>query len=242
MENLALRSSITQVKIIGTLVSISGAMVVVFCKGPTIISPSQSLSLSLHSPRGTSETKWVIGGLLLAVEYLLLSGCSILQVLLFDRWYFKAWIWIDWIGLDCISVWCAACAKSHIGCSLSRSWLGLYKWLWLAMTVTWLVLSIYSTNVSNNFLVLWHCEPKSLDKLNLNSLEFFTDPSFENIFSRDSCGLPIRLVYSNYICTNMFNGRKKPTCLDTKAWCNIGDHFILGKNQETWKIPNDRTS
>ncbi|KAK7841399.1 wat1-related protein [Quercus suber] len=60
MENLALRSSITQVKIIGTLVSISGALVVVFYKGPTIISPSQSLSLSLHSPRGTSETKWVI--------------------------------------------------------------------------------------------------------------------------------------------------------------------------------------
>ncbi|XP_030931574.1 WAT1-related protein At5g40230-like [Quercus lobata] len=79
MENLALRSSITQVKIIGTLVSISGALVVVFYKGPTIISPSQSLSLSPHSPRGTSETKWVIGGLLLAVEYLLLSGCSILQ-------------------------------------------------------------------------------------------------------------------------------------------------------------------
>ena len=85
MENLALRSSITQAKIIGTLVSISGALVVVFYKAPTIISPSQSPSLSLHSPRGTSETKWVIGGLLLAVEYLLLSGCSILQVLLFDR-------------------------------------------------------------------------------------------------------------------------------------------------------------
>ncbi|KAK4603759.1 hypothetical protein RGQ29_012315 [Quercus rubra] len=79
MENLALRSSITQVKIMGTLVSISGALVVVFYKGPTIISPSQSVSLSLHSPQGTSETKWVIGGLLLAVEYLLLSGCSILQ-------------------------------------------------------------------------------------------------------------------------------------------------------------------
>ncbi|XP_050271316.1 WAT1-related protein At5g40230-like isoform X2 [Quercus robur] len=79
MENLALRSSITQAKIIGTLVSISGAFVVLFYKGPTIISPSQSLSLSLHSPRGTSETKWVIGGLLLAVENLLFSGWSIVQ-------------------------------------------------------------------------------------------------------------------------------------------------------------------
>ncbi|KAK4603758.1 hypothetical protein RGQ29_012314 [Quercus rubra] len=79
MENLALRSSITQAKIIGTLVSISGAFVVLFYKGPTIISPSQSPSLSLHSPRGTSETKWVIGGLLLAVENLLFSGWSIVQ-------------------------------------------------------------------------------------------------------------------------------------------------------------------
>ena len=77
MENLALRSSITQAKIIGTLVSISGALVVLFYKGPTIISPFQSPSLSLHSPRGTSETKWVIGGLLLAVENLLFSGCNI---------------------------------------------------------------------------------------------------------------------------------------------------------------------
>ena len=85
MEVLAMRSSITQAKIIGTLVSISGAFVVLFYKGPTIISPSQSLSLSLHSPRGTSETKWVIGGLLLAVENLLFSGCSIVQVLLCDR-------------------------------------------------------------------------------------------------------------------------------------------------------------
>ncbi|XP_023874356.1 WAT1-related protein At5g40230 isoform X3 [Quercus suber] len=79
MENLALRSSITQAKIIGTLVSISGAFVVLFYKGPTIISPSQSPSLSLHSPRGTSETNWVIGGLLLAVENLLFSGWSIVQ-------------------------------------------------------------------------------------------------------------------------------------------------------------------
>ncbi|KAL4653529.1 hypothetical protein ACB092_01G310300 [Castanea dentata] len=79
MENLALRSSITQAKIIGTLLSISGAFIVLFYKGPAIISPSQSPSLSLHSPRGTSETKWVLGGLLLAVENLLFSGWRIVQ-------------------------------------------------------------------------------------------------------------------------------------------------------------------
>ncbi|GMY13437.1 WAT1-related protein At5g40230-like isoform X2 [Fagus crenata] len=80
MENLALRSSITQAKIIGTIVSISGALVVVFYKGPTIISaPSQSPSLSLHSPLDTSEKKWVIGGLLLAVQCLLFSSWYIVQ-------------------------------------------------------------------------------------------------------------------------------------------------------------------
>ncbi|XP_050271308.1 WAT1-related protein At5g40230-like isoform X2 [Quercus robur] len=79
MENLALRCSITQAKIMGTIVSISGALVVVFYKGPTIISSSQSTSLSLHSPQGTSETQWVIGGLLLAASNLLFSGWYIVQ-------------------------------------------------------------------------------------------------------------------------------------------------------------------
>ncbi|KAK4603753.1 hypothetical protein RGQ29_012312 [Quercus rubra] len=79
MENLALRCSITQAKIMGTIVSISGALVVVFYKGPTIISSSQSTSLSLHSPQGTSETRWVIGGLLLAASNLLFSGWYIVQ-------------------------------------------------------------------------------------------------------------------------------------------------------------------
>ncbi|GMY13441.1 WAT1-related protein At5g40240-like [Fagus crenata] len=80
MENLALRSSITQAKIIGTIVSISGALVVVFYKGPTIIlAASQSPSISLHFPLGSSQTNWIIGGLLLAAEYLLVSIWYILQ-------------------------------------------------------------------------------------------------------------------------------------------------------------------
>ena len=145
---------------------------------------------------------------------------------------------LDWIVWLC---YVQACAKSHIGCLLGRSWLGLYKWLWVALIVTWLVLSIYSTNVSNIFLVSWHYETENLEKLKLNSLQFFTDPSYENISSRDSCGLLIRLVWNNYICTSMFNSSRKLTCLDTKAWCSIGHHYILGKNQETWTIPNDRS-
>ncbi|KAK9925244.1 hypothetical protein M0R45_033573 [Rubus argutus] len=66
MERLSLRSTNTQAKVMGTLVSISGALVVVLYKGPTILST-------------TSEKDWVKGGLLLTVGYLMFSAWSILQ-------------------------------------------------------------------------------------------------------------------------------------------------------------------
>ncbi|XP_065637056.1 WAT1-related protein At5g40230 [Quercus suber] len=72
MEVLALRSSITQAKIMGTLVSILGALIVVFYKGPTIISvASEAPPLPHHFPLGSSQsqTKWVIGGLFLVIEF-----------------------------------------------------------------------------------------------------------------------------------------------------------------------------
>ncbi|KAK7823793.1 wat1-related protein [Quercus suber] len=74
MEVLALRSLITQAKIMGTPVSISGALIVVFYKGPAIMSvASQEPPLSHHFPLGASQTKRVIGSLLLATQYLLAS-------------------------------------------------------------------------------------------------------------------------------------------------------------------------
>lgn len=77
-----MRSSITRAKVMGTILSISGALVVVLYKGPTIIpAPSKSPSLSLHFPLGSSKANWIIGGLLLAAEYLLASICYIVQVL-----------------------------------------------------------------------------------------------------------------------------------------------------------------
>ncbi|XP_030946963.1 WAT1-related protein At5g40230-like [Quercus lobata] len=80
MEVLAMRSSITQAKIMGTIVSISGALIVVFYKGPAIISvASQAPPLTHHFPLGSSQTKWVIGGLLLATDYLLTSMWYIVQ-------------------------------------------------------------------------------------------------------------------------------------------------------------------
>ncbi|XP_059451466.1 WAT1-related protein At5g40240-like isoform X2 [Corylus avellana] len=80
MEKLALRSSNTRAKIMGTVISISGALVIVLYEGPKIISTSsQPPSLSHHFPLGSSQTNRVIGGLLLAVEYLLFSMWYIVQ-------------------------------------------------------------------------------------------------------------------------------------------------------------------
>ncbi|KAL6139635.1 hypothetical protein ACLB2K_057937 [Fragaria x ananassa] len=73
MEKLNWRSRSTQAKVMGTLVSISGAIVVVLYKGPTILSPTTPSFL------GISEMVWVNGGLLLTLGYLLFSVWAILQ-------------------------------------------------------------------------------------------------------------------------------------------------------------------
>ncbi|XVE83921.1 hypothetical protein DITRI_Ditri16bG0127200 [Diplodiscus trichospermus] len=84
MEKVALRSSRTQAKIIGTIVSISGALVVVFYKGPEVFpSSSRTWSSSSVLPQwpleSLPESNWVIGGVLIAVAYLLYSFWYIIQ-------------------------------------------------------------------------------------------------------------------------------------------------------------------
>ncbi|KAJ0112576.1 hypothetical protein Patl1_02698 [Pistacia atlantica] len=73
------RSAKTQAKIIGTIASISGALVVVLYEGPTILSSSATHPASLPFLLGSSLSSWVIGGLLLSVEYLLFSFWYIIQ-------------------------------------------------------------------------------------------------------------------------------------------------------------------
>lgn len=73
MERVALRSTSTQAKLIGTIVSVSGAFVVVLYKGPTVF-------LSYDEPfLSSSISNWVIGGLLLVAQYLLYSIWYIVQ-------------------------------------------------------------------------------------------------------------------------------------------------------------------
>ncbi|XP_050382739.1 WAT1-related protein At4g15540-like [Argentina anserina] len=72
MERLNWRSRSTQAKVMGTLVLISGVLVVVLYKGPTILSHTTPSFL------GFSEKEWVKGGLLLTLGYLFFSMSAIL--------------------------------------------------------------------------------------------------------------------------------------------------------------------
>ncbi|KAF8399296.1 hypothetical protein HHK36_015161 [Tetracentron sinense] len=89
MEKVHLRSSRSQVRIMGTLVSISGALVVTFYKGPSIwawptpspsISPANLLQSQPSLPNSLTEANnWILGGLFLAIACLSVSIWNILQ-------------------------------------------------------------------------------------------------------------------------------------------------------------------
>ncbi|WVY96196.1 hypothetical protein V8G54_028347 [Vigna mungo] len=68
-----------EAKILGSFVSILGALVVLLYKGSIILSTS---SPTFRSPmESTSQTNWILGGSLLAIEYLLVPIWYIVQVL-----------------------------------------------------------------------------------------------------------------------------------------------------------------
>ncbi|XP_028778637.1 WAT1-related protein At5g40230-like [Neltuma alba] len=82
MEKAELRSSKTQAKIMGSAASIAGALLVVIFRGPTLMPASSSWpptpansSLDSSSP----QTKWVLSGFLLLVQYLTVPIWYIVQ-------------------------------------------------------------------------------------------------------------------------------------------------------------------
>ncbi|PON93347.1 Plant-drug/metabolite exporter [Trema orientale] len=87
MEKLDLRNLKSQIKIMGTLVSISGALIITVYKGPAIlIPPSQSVGNtsppsdpSSYSMILRATSNWIIGGLLLAIASLSFSIWNIGQ-------------------------------------------------------------------------------------------------------------------------------------------------------------------
>ncbi|XP_018482641.2 WAT1-related protein At5g40240 isoform X1 [Raphanus sativus] len=84
MEQVVLRSSATQAKIIGGVLSISGALVVVLYKGPKVLSAASSPASSLHQQLTSSESSWIVGGLLLASQFFFVSVWYIVQTLVME--------------------------------------------------------------------------------------------------------------------------------------------------------------
>ncbi|KAK8687961.1 hypothetical protein V6N13_086750 [Hibiscus sabdariffa] len=79
MEKLVWNSSSSKAKVMGTIISITGAFVVTLYKGPAIFKASTP-SMSLHQPLNSFGTNsvsganlnWVIGGAFLTVQYILI--------------------------------------------------------------------------------------------------------------------------------------------------------------------------
>ncbi|KAL8475540.1 hypothetical protein ACS0TY_028264 [Phlomoides rotata] len=69
MEKLEASSRSTRAKVVGTIISISGALIVAFYKGPSISVPLAPASL--HQSLQSSRSSWMLGSLFLSLEYLL---------------------------------------------------------------------------------------------------------------------------------------------------------------------------
>ncbi|XP_050223078.1 WAT1-related protein At3g28050-like [Mercurialis annua] len=85
MERVTLKKRSSQAKVLGTIVSIAGAFIVTLYKGPAIIiasPPSVSLNQTLHS----SNPNWILGGILLTVEYLLVPLWYIVQTQIMEEY------------------------------------------------------------------------------------------------------------------------------------------------------------
>lgn len=83
MEKIAIKSRTTQAKVWGSIISISGAFIVTFYKGKSIIIAHNSPSIHLQQSNSiltSIDTNWAIGGLLLTLSNILLTIWFIAQV------------------------------------------------------------------------------------------------------------------------------------------------------------------
>ncbi|KAE8657523.1 WAT1-related protein [Hibiscus syriacus] len=78
MEKLVWKRTSSQAKVIGTIISIIGAFVVTLYKGPAIVI-SSAPSMSLQQPLISSNPNWILGGLFLTAEYILVPLWYIVQ-------------------------------------------------------------------------------------------------------------------------------------------------------------------
>lgn len=84
MEKVSIKKNSSLAKVVGTIVSMVGALVATLYHGPIIFAASQPF-LYLPQPLSPppplpSNSNWVIGGGLLALEYTLIAVSYIIQV------------------------------------------------------------------------------------------------------------------------------------------------------------------
>ncbi|XP_039063599.1 WAT1-related protein At5g40240-like [Hibiscus syriacus] len=83
MEKVDFRRETTQAKIIGTITSIAGALVITFYRGPKILTSSPWTSSSSvvqpQRPLQSSQSNWIVGGILEVIAHLLYSFWYVIQ-------------------------------------------------------------------------------------------------------------------------------------------------------------------
>ncbi|CAK9149159.1 unnamed protein product [Ilex paraguariensis] len=79
MEKLELKVPSSQAKLIGTIISITGAVIVTLYKGPSILF-SQSASKLVYEPFLMPQWNWIFGGILCAVGIFFLALLFIVKV------------------------------------------------------------------------------------------------------------------------------------------------------------------
>ncbi|GLT33295.1 hypothetical protein SLA2020_078970 [Shorea laevis] len=90
MEKIALKRASSKAKVLGTIISITGAFVVTLYRGPLVFlesAPSMSMQQPLHSSKSnwlfgapnSAKSNWVIGAIFLTTEYVLVPFWYIVQ-------------------------------------------------------------------------------------------------------------------------------------------------------------------
>ncbi|XP_021741268.1 WAT1-related protein At3g28050-like isoform X2 [Chenopodium quinoa] len=79
MELLAWRQSSSQAKIFGTIVSITGALLIILYKGPSIMFTPRDSSMPYYKLQQSSQSEWIIGGVLLGTDYILTPVWYVVQ-------------------------------------------------------------------------------------------------------------------------------------------------------------------
>ncbi|XP_076945059.1 WAT1-related protein At3g28050-like [Bidens hawaiensis] len=84
MEKIKFGSSVTSAKFIGTIVSVAGAIMVTLYKGPPII--SSPLESEITKNLSAQPSKWVLGGIFLAIDAVFSSMYIIAQAFVLKKY------------------------------------------------------------------------------------------------------------------------------------------------------------